>query len=35
MHIFMAAIEREVLVEFPRVPSRAQHRIRLAIVCPV
>jgi hypothetical protein len=33
MHIFLTIVEREVLVEFSRVPSGAQHRRRLFVMC--
>jgi hypothetical protein len=35
MYILLETAQRKVLVEFPRVPSGAQHRRRFAIVRPV
>jgi hypothetical protein len=32
MYILLATVERKVLVEFPRVPSGAQHRRRFLIM---
>jgi hypothetical protein len=35
MHIFLVVAEREVPTEFLRVPSRAQYRRRLPVMCSI
>jgi hypothetical protein len=35
MHIFLVAAEREILAKFLKIPSEAQHRRRIPIMCSV